>query len=250
MSYEFSYKVNNVNDEGVAAITVKYENILYETVTPQGSMSYDSKNPPAQVPQELSIMVAVLGQTFDVELSDQGKTILFTGLDQVIKNIISSVEYGSPQEKSWLENQINKDFSQANMSKNIENIFLFIPEKSVSVGDSWVKETYIATNIPRTMNYTWTLKSIDNGLATILTTATIKNDPHMSKTVQGSMTKEIKAVGQQEGTIIVDLKTGWVQTSDMEQTLQSTVIMVDKSKSQEPQRQSFEMTNTETYRSL
>lgn len=250
MGYEFSYKVNSVNDEGVAAITIKYENIFYETVTPQGSLSYDSKNPPAQMPPSLKGYAAVLGSSFDIELSPQGKVTAVTGLDKIVEAILALGDFKSPEEKTMAERQVRSQFSVDIMSQNVENIFFFFPGKDVSVGDSWVKENYVAAGVPRIMNYTWTLKSVENGLATISASATIKNDPKMSKQVQGEMIREIKAVGQQTGTIVVDLNTGWVQTVDMEQTYQSTVTVTGAPQSNQPQVQSVEMKSVETYRSL
>jgi predicted secreted protein len=100
------------------------------------------------------------------------------------------------------------------------------------------------------MNYTWTLESVENGLATISANATIKNDPTMSKQAQGEMVREIKAVGQQAGTIVVDINTGWVQTVDMEQTYQSTVTVTGAPDTDQPQVQTVEMKSVETYRSL
>ncbi|MDA3844361.1 MAG: DUF6263 family protein [Candidatus Kapabacteria bacterium] len=250
MGYEFSYKVNSVNGEGVAAITIKYENIFYETVTPQGSLSYDSKNPPAQMPPGLKGYAAVLGNSFDIELSPQGKVNAVTGLDKIVEAILALGDFKSPEEKTMAERQVRSQFSVDIMSQNVENIFFFFPGKDVAVGDSWVKENYITAGVPRIMNYTWTLESVENGLATISANATIKNDPTMSKQAQGEMVREIKAVGQQAGTIVVDINTGWVQTVDMEQTYQSTVTVTGAPDTDQPQVQTVEMKSVETYRSL
>ena len=144
-------------------------------------------------------------------------------LDARIASIIS--EMGEIQEIKGIK-ELNEKMGasggasgmSSNPFENLQTYFPIYPEKKIAVGSTWDAETTMSNNgSPVNVKYTYTLREISNGMATLDVVSAISMPE--SKFDQGGMEMTISMAGTQQGEMTINTKDGITRSASFKQNI-------------------------------
>ncbi|KAA5533623.1 hypothetical protein F0919_13885 [Taibaiella lutea] len=192
------------DNAGVKSIEATYNHILISMTSPMGEMKYDSKDPKQDV-MGMNIMDSLIGKSFVMDIAPDGQIIKVSGLDAIVAsfNMVNN-----PAAQQNIKNQLNDTAIRMMMQSSFD----MYPGHKVKVGDTWNKKQQMTVSgINIGMENTYSLKSVENGKATL----SVTSDLSLPKTEMGadSVKTQMELNGKQEGTIELDIATGQVISS-------------------------------------
>ncbi|MFI5134138.1 MAG: DUF6263 family protein, partial [Chitinophagales bacterium] len=96
-------------------------------------------------------------------------------------------------------------FNSDDIKDQFAQVFYIFPQKEVRVGDSWEKSYETKSRVPAKYNTTYTVKDIDGDMVTL-----------SAKTNIQASDENMKTQGTQNGTLLVDSKSGLVVNAEFE----------------------------------
>ena len=106
----------------------------------------------------------------------------------------------------------------SNPFENLQTYFPIYPEKKIAVGSTWDAETTMSNNgSPVNVKYTYTLREISNGMATLDVVSAISMPE--SKFDQGGMEMTISMAGTQQGEMTINTKDGITRSASLKQNI-------------------------------
>ena len=156
------------------------------------------------------VLKAMVGKSFMMKVNSEGKVLEFSGFADVRNAMIQSLglEGQDAKDAELMSGQVMND---DNLRKSFEQAFFIFPNKEVKVGDTWTKDMQMGGMMPLKVSSTYTVKSIEGEHATL----------NMDGTISSTM-ENMKMSGTQNGTLIVELKSGLVVNSDFNQDFTTT----------------------------
>jgi hypothetical protein len=186
---------------------------------PMMGVDYDSSQqttPPAGAEG----FAALVGQSYVVRVSPQGKVLEITGMEQVAEAVRKkSPATDAAQGPDALSPFIDKDA----VKEMIENSLAVYPDKPVEPGDSWTRKQLTNRGFAMITESKWTLQKREGGVATIATAASVKTDPNGAPMVAQGMAMKMELSGGQEGTITMDEATGLARANRGRQQLKGEI---------------------------
>ncbi|WP_276480913.1 DUF6263 family protein [Paraflavitalea pollutisoli] len=178
--------------------------------TDQPKPAFDAANPMTVV---ALLFHGLRGQSFTMTMSETGELSNIAGFEKVVENMIDSAAGGGDVPEAMrqgMRDGMSKQFNAESMKEQIQQSFNIFSGKPVKVGDSWVKklETHGAKNMK--MTNTYTVQSI-TAKEVLLSLRCVIDEI----TTEANMTMN----GTQEGTLVVDPKTGMLIRSEINQAL-------------------------------
>lgn len=203
MTMEMTYNCKSDN-AGVKEIEATYDHILLSMSSPMGEMKYDSKNPQPDG-GGVNMMDSLIGKSFVMSVAQDGQIIKVNGLDAIVASFNLD---NNPAAQQSIKSQLNDTAIRMMMQSSFD----MYPGHKVKVGDTWNKKQQMTVSgININMENTYTLKSVENGKATLAVTS----DLNLPKTEMGvdSAKTQMELAGKQDGTIELDIATGQVISS-------------------------------------
>ncbi|MCA1761835.1 MAG: DUF6263 family protein [Cryomorphaceae bacterium] len=164
-----------------------------------------------QVDPTSLILSQMTDEKFKATIDRQGEVKNVEGLEEIIANALPEDSVRA----TAMQSNISSSFGDGGFSKNIETVSAIIPEGKVKIGSSWTKESYTATGLPLLAKNTYTLKSMENNVATIEIDSELTVDPDNASTNLQGLDAVFYLEGTRTGTIKVDANTGWVIDANM-----------------------------------
>lgn len=199
----YEYNVKNVSPQGEVTMDVTTKAINMEQVTPMMTIRYDSENPEKNEPKEaLAAMDNMIGFTYNVKMDKAGKIIEAKGGDELAKKMGG--------DGAQMQELIK---SQFDLGGSVYPLVNFYPDKVVKVGDSWMRTDTIRSQVAMLAKNTFTLQERSGGKAIIAFKGDLTSLEGAGMEMQG-MKLSYELSGTSEGKIIVDDKTGIMDTSE------------------------------------
>jgi len=223
----------NVNNEvtgqqdGVFDIRTTYQKIK-TSVTSPASFVIDSDSPENSSDKSLGDVFKSLTEVpIDIQLSQTGKVLSVTGVDTLMEKLDA---ISNPQFKQMFSQQ----FSEKAIRESFERMSSYFPDKPIAINDSWDVAMNINTggaDIISKMNLT--LKEVKDNIATLDCTGTLATpEGGAVLQIQGADAK-VSMNGVQTGTILMDIKTGWVVSMELTQTSTQNIEVSGQSMQQQ-----------------
>ncbi|MFO7898326.1 MAG: DUF6263 family protein [Planctomycetota bacterium] len=226
MGMTYSFKVKDVDADGVMSCEVTYEAMQYKMKAPMMTVEYDSEDPPENVPMAARGFAAMVGQSFQAKFTPLGKTTELTGLDKIFDRVIEKMELPEGPMRKNIEKQLKTQFGDEAMKHTMARLTgLLFPEKAVGVGDSWKETVSVARPVALTMEQTMTLKKREEGVATVEVDTKVSPCPDAEPMKMGTVTMSYELKGTQTGTVTIDESTGWTTGGKLKQDLKGTMLM-------------------------
>lgn len=209
---DFDYFVEDIVNNNFK-LKATFLNFSESFKAPTGeSMSFNTaqgKPNNEDVAKSWSIYKAISGQSFDMEVNNRGKVLSVTGLNKIRSNAFEKIKSDFSQEeqnfvKQLLENSLSVEAIKLQFEESM-NIF---PEKNLKIGEKWEDVQNINEgSITGKNKVTRTFEGIKDGKARV------KVDGEMNvggSETQQDLTMTMKNTSTLDGTIDVDLETGWL----------------------------------------
>jgi hypothetical protein len=224
MGMGYRYEVQSVDAAGTATVTMTYDSVVIRSTTPMGVTEFNSGNPDTGTTAPgTEAYKAMLGAQFTMKLTKAGKVESITGVDEMMANIMNELGTNDPAQKAMVEQSLKKMLSNEAMAETIERSMNIYPTTPVAVGDSWKHTMEVAIGMPMTVNTTYTLKSITNGVAELGVQSTVANNANAKPMEMMGMEMNYNLSGTQKGTMNVNVEDGWINTSSLKQNLFGTM---------------------------
>ncbi len=237
---ELEFEVEQVDANNIASIKVTYLKLKEKGASQGGQMEYDSTKPEISADNPLApTYSAMIGQSFIMKVSPEGKILALTGLDEMYLKMAEKVANAEDEDfKKKLKEKAQRTIDRTNqrygsrakrvealkemIKKNpmftedkFENIvdFVMVPfsEKSVRIGNSWQAGVMRLSMIPFEIEGTYTLKEKNQTDLTIDISSKIDLD---NVTVPGMGSPQgqtkISLKGSFEGSLQIDQTSGWM----------------------------------------
>ncbi|GAA4780617.1 hypothetical protein GCM10023231_04680 [Olivibacter ginsenosidimutans] len=205
---EYLYDILENNQQGLH-IKTTYQRLAMHMELPQKTLDYDSKHVNDEN-NPLNKLGKMMGKSFDVYISPEGKVTKVEGLRAIIDSI------GSDAATQQVLAQQFSDSAFIHMMDASLNIY---PNKKIRVGESWQKNVSMPTGgmMDMSLQSTYTLNNIVNDQAHIQVRSDIKLSPLASNEVTNNM--EFNLTGKQTGELQTDIQSGLVSSGSLHQEI-------------------------------
>lgn len=212
-----SIKSKNVKE---TEVQFSHQDFSYNLSAPMMKMGYDSKKPNIN-PSELDRMLEkifgdVIGKSFTLSIASNGSVNSVSGIGTISESITQAVSVHGQMGEHLSTSMTDQWLGEEAIKGMVEQSLHIYPSDAVNVGESWTLESdYGISNKKSTIKTKYTLKDVKNDAATITVEATVILDPGGG--LEGVLT------GTQNGSILVDIKTGIPVSSDLKLTINGDV---------------------------
>lgn len=223
MEFDLTTTVEAKPADGVHTLRMKYDRVEAEVNGPMGPGAWKSGDAVPQNPMLVGF-AAMDGMELSYDLSEQGDVTNLEGTDALMEKALSGVPEGMrPQMRAMFEGQ----FGEEQMASMIKAGHAMYPGKPVEVGDSWDQSMELGGMMPLVVEATYNLAESDGDSATTNMSGTLKTGDDAMMEVAPGMEAEMVMDGQQDGTVVFDLETGWVRSMNVEQTIKGELTMMN-----------------------
>lgn len=208
-------------------VTIK--DILIEKKEDDDKYLYDSKISKTANSSLDKSYAKLLEHQFDVMFDTVGKMSLSENYNTVFEEDFRSADIFDNTDFEQLKMQVKEEFNTNTFEQAMRYFEYTYPIDSVNVGDSWTIIDTIYPNFGVLSTMTYTLKEIKNDIAYIDIKADLAKDPNFKGIDMDLMHLKFNLRGQQEGLVLLDLKTGWIRKMSLAQELtgKMTVFFID-----------------------
>ncbi|MCP4437590.1 MAG: hypothetical protein GY810_01440 [Aureispira sp.] len=210
-------------ENDIVSLKNTYDWNVFEITMMGNTTSYDSRkenevNPLSQA------MDAMTGKSFIMKFTEDGKINAIEGSNNIIDAIVDNMSTANEQQKAAMRQQMEKQFGEEAMMKNMAQMFLQYPKNPLKVGDSWEQKADIVSSFPMHAETTYILKTIDkaNNIAILEIDGTIRSKEGAQLTSSG-MTMDVEFSGTQKGETTIDLSNGMANLATLSQDIKGSI---------------------------
>lgn len=186
-------------------LLVSYDRIAMKMETMGQQLAYDSSDPSTSS-SPLATMGRLVGKSFEITLTDEGKVTSIKGVDALLNSMVDPANPNAVAMRA----QMSKSMNDSTLRSTTEQAFNIYPSHPVKPGDTWSTTTSLAMGaLSMRVASTYKLNSVSNGLAHLGVASKMIG--------QGAMDMD----GTQTGTLDVETATGMLTDSKITQTLTS-----------------------------
>jgi hypothetical protein len=215
----FTYAITEIDADGNAWVDVVYDSIRLDQSSPTGNVSYDSANPPEEVPPEAMGIGALVGKGFRMKLSPEGEIVEVAGLDEMINDMLDDMGITDEAMLEQLRQSISEQYDADAMREQMGNTVISYPDGPVRIGDTWTETTTSGGQFPTQAESVYTLQGYQDGIATVGVTSTISINPNAEPQSFAGMELVYNLSGEQEGVMLINVETGWMASAAITQTM-------------------------------
>ncbi|OJJ21400.1 hypothetical protein BKI52_12650 [marine bacterium AO1-C] len=204
----FEYQIKSKQSDGFYDVDVVYKKIYYKS----GAKAYDSETPESNSPVLAKIFDVVVGSKLTMKLNESGQIKDLKGANELIDKMMNTKTIPDEKVRKRLKTTFNNAFGEKAMRESMEQFFNIYPKKKVKIGQRWSKTVERKAGFPSTNDFTWRLQNVKKRTALVKVKAKINPKPN-TKMDLGMALARYNLKGNQEGTIDLDLKSGWVKNA-------------------------------------
>ncbi len=225
IGFGYQYDVLDAKD-GLYTVKATYYRVYFKQSGPMGELLYDSQSPPETVPMQAKGFAGLLGQSLTMTFTEKGLVSEISGVDSLLANIMEQFGEVDPAMKAQVEQGMERQFGAEAIKSQMETMFALYPEEPVGVGDTWTKELTLNTGLPLKIATTYRVEALEDGLAKLAVTSdiTAASDEPLN---MGGMEIELDLSGTQTGTASMEVDTGMVVASEMQQHVSGDMVVND-----------------------
>jgi len=220
MTMVYSMDVAKTDAEGDTNMKITYKRTGMSMDGATGKIEYDSVDPNAKVVPQTNGLAAITGQSFSVTLTAGGAVKAVQGVDEMLDNVMKTIDIKDATMKDAVVAQIKKSFGAEAMKQTMGRMFDIYPDKAVGVGESWRKSVPMDVMVPMTVDTEWTLLSRAKGQSRVQVESKVSTDPKSEGMNLGGITLKVLLNGTQKGEMQIDEASGLTASAQVEQTIE------------------------------
>ncbi len=207
-------------------VRMTYESVRVRIESPVMNVDYDSSHPDSVVPTMARPFAALVGHGVTVSLAHDGSVAGVTGADSLVNAMVDATGGAGGASRGDIASSLKHQFGDSAMGRVMQDVIMTVPDHSMSVGQSWTCATTVRMPLPMTQVSRWTVRSLDNGVATLDVSSEMSSDSTASVPLGStSMSMRYALHGKAAGTRQVEEKTGWVVHSSLEGDVSGSVTV-------------------------
>jgi hypothetical protein len=172
---------------------------------------------------------SLIGQGFEAIFDNKGNFKVIDKANEFEPKDMGTADIFEEYHLKNIKDKLKFEFSGRTLQQTMRFFSYAYPKDSVAIGDTWtVFDTlYADFGVLATMNFT--LKSVSNGIAMIEISSELGKIPNFKGVDKTDMFFKFSLKGQQEGFLLLDMKTGWIRKLNLSQSLSGlmTVFFLD-----------------------
>ncbi len=208
--------VLEVDGQGNMRIRYTYLWLRFKSTNPMLQQDYDSARK-APVPSGAEGFAALIGQSYDMELSPGGKVLKIEGMKELREAVLQKMPASAKTAPTM--QVLNTFLDEGSIKEMAEASMAVYPDGPVEQGDSWEEEASRTIGFPTLTASKWTLQKRAGGVATIGEFSSLRSNPDGPPMDAGGMKMKADLSGTQEGTLLVDEKTGLITSNKGRQSI-------------------------------
>ena len=167
----------------------------------------------------------MMNKHFTIKMSTSGEILEVSGSDKVMEDALNAIKGLEESQMSMMKESIKQFVGKDALKGSFELSLRCLPDKPVSVGDSWTSQVELVSALSATVNTTWKLSDRKNGVSVLEGKSTLKTKENApSQNISGIPIKyNIK--GEQQILSKIDEKTGWIIESTINQDISGEMEM-------------------------
>ena len=220
------YVVKEVKDS-TFVLDVTYKQFAEKLSNGKESIGFDTnaaEPTDEMVKQRYKFNKAIVGNTFQMEVSETGKVKNINNLWNVRDKVKNAIKTGlKTEEVAALDKFLQSALSDEAMQQMFEESLAYYPKKAVKPGDTWSRDESQGT---ASSKVTYTFDGITGDMATIKINGTSSGNDSQTDP-NGSGMKIFQSLdGKVNGTVHINVNTGWI--SDAEMNKDETIRMTQE----------------------
>lgn len=217
-----TFELLSLDEVGDMTMKVTYDSIRLSEDAPAGKIVYDSTST-SEVPPLVRGIAALVGQSFTMRTTSDGRVRSVTGADEIVQKGIEKLNVLSEPWKSSMMKILQDRFGNLATSEMMQGLFGLYPEKPVSVGERWSRKIELSRG---TAECFFKITDRKNGILTIKMYATTAPNPDAPPIQMGLASMRSDVVGKQEGTLQLDEATGIILHAKMTESSTGNMILI------------------------
>ncbi len=198
-----------------------YKKLVMIMEMPQATITFSSDNPASSDPISM-LFAQLIDQPFMISMSSRGEIVEVNGLEKLFQSMIDSLNLPE-QQKQQVRSQMQQSFGNEAFINNFQLGWIIFPEQAVSQGNSWeFTTTMTSTGVAIKVNTTHTYLGMQDGKWHIRSTSTLSKADNQEWSNFNGLKAKITVNGTQQGDILLEIASGWVQQATVDQQLEMT----------------------------
>jgi hypothetical protein len=224
---DYKFLTQSKSTKGKQHFEVTIKDVFITKTNEQKPFLYDSKKEAKE--NSARGYDKLIDHTFNISFDKLGKLNRIKNFDKIYDKDFGSADIFSTTDFTAIKNQVKSQFS----NQTIESVLRYFQynyiEDSIEIGDFWMVTDTLYPNYGVIATMTYTLKEIKNNIAYLEIKSDLKKDPSFKGIDMDMMHLKFNLQGQQEGLVLLDMKTGWVRKMSIVQRLtgKMTVFFID-----------------------
>ncbi|MEM6803944.1 MAG: DUF6263 family protein [Bacteroidota bacterium] len=210
--------------EGTYSIEVNYSKTTFKTANPAASVDFDSDLNKEDIAPMAMGFAALVGESFTIRMDEKGNVVEVLGMEDFLENVVNNLMEMNPEMGSAMAETMKQQYGGGALSQGMESMTMYFPPKAVKEGDSWERTSKVNMNFEMEISNTFTLDQVKDGKAYISVSSVLNTNKDKEIEMQG-MKMKYDLLGTQKGTFIVDVESGWVLESDIDQDIDGNMSL-------------------------
>ena len=219
----YTWHVTAVDEQGNATVTITYDRMAMKQTQNGQTTSYDSATD-QQPPDFFKGMDALIGKSFELVISPEGKMVAINGLDEMFQQIAADAGM-TDEEADAFTKGLSGAFGEDAMQSQLDAMFAYYPNHPLEVGSTWEGDVTTNVLVPLDMHNTYTVKSWEDDTAVIEVSSTFETSPDETQQNGDTFNIAYDLKGNQSGTMTVDIATGMLTASKLEQHMEGKLLL-------------------------
>lgn len=218
------FDVQDVEADGSAWINYAYRESSLRLKGPGVDIEFDSSKKGVSVPIEAIGFALILGESFYVKMSPDGKVEKINGLDTMLSSVRGKIPNVRGREQ--ILESMKRQLDEGRVSDELEGYFAIYPDRAVGVGESWSRKAPASEVSARIVETTWLVKEVEDGVVVVEVGIVVKSNPKAEPVdVRGvKMRREISGTGT--GLIEIEESSGMIIRSEVTQETKEQMRVV------------------------
>ena len=220
--FEYSIDVKDIDSNGNFITQITYTRVAINMSAGGMNMEFDSDDKSAPANPQFMSFGALIGKSINTIFSPKGKIIEVSGVDVMIDAMITELAGDNETIKAQVKQSLGQSFNDEQMKQMFGGSFIEYPSKLIKVGTKWTENQTISNQFTLNVINNYVVKEVDADFVNLDVTSTIATTPGNKSNMQG-MDVTFNLFGTQTGTIKIDIKSGKIIESSVNQNISGSL---------------------------
>lgn len=160
------------------------------------------------------VFAGIKGKEFIMKVNEEGKVLEVSGFEKIVNSMIDSMGVEGDA-KMQMQASLQDQFNEQAIKDQFSQVLSIFPNKEIKVGDSWEKSLQMGGRMPAKYITKYTVKEIEGDHVSLSAQTNIGS----TNSESDSYRMEVKGI--QNGSLLVDSKTGLVINAEFDQDIET-----------------------------